>query len=80
MVSFTGEKQAIANYKKEIASAYKSGVLEGVASGAGMGVFTLVIFASYGLAIWYGSRLILEKNYTGGTVLIVLFSVVFGSM
>ncbi|XP_057550673.1 ABC transporter B family member 4-like [Amaranthus tricolor] len=80
VVSFTGEKQAIANYKKEIASAYKSGVLEGVASGAGMGVFTLVIFASYGLAIWYGSRLILEKNYTGGTVLIVLFSVVFGSM
>ncbi|KNA15757.1 hypothetical protein SOVF_095280 [Spinacia oleracea] len=80
VASFTGEKQAIANYKKAIASAYKSGVLEGVASGSGMGALTTVIFCSYSLAIWFGSRMILEKNYTGGTVLIVLISVVVGSM
>ncbi|XP_021738589.1 ABC transporter B family member 11-like [Chenopodium quinoa] len=80
VASFTGEKQAIADYKKAIASAYKSGVLEGVASGTGLGALTLVIFSSYALAIWFGSRMIIEKNYTGGTVLIVLISVVVGSM
>lgn len=80
MASFTGEKQAIADYTKAITGAYKSGVLEGLASGTGLGALTLVIFSSYALAIWFGSRMILEKNYSGGTVLIVLFSVVIGSM
>lgn len=80
MASFTGEKSAIANYKKAIESAYNSGVHEGLAAGMGLGALMFVIFSSYALAIWFGSKMILEKNYTGGAVLNVIVAVLVGSM
>ncbi|KAL2935295.1 ABC transporter B family member 11 [Bienertia sinuspersici] len=80
VASFTGEKRAIADYNKAIGSAYKSGVHEGLAAGMGLGALMLVIFGSYALAIWFGSKMILEKNYTGGAVLNVIIAVLVGSM
>uniref|UniRef100_A0A803LET6 Uncharacterized protein n=1 Tax=Chenopodium quinoa TaxID=63459 RepID=A0A803LET6_CHEQI len=80
VASFTGEKKAIANYNIAIASAYRSGVHEGLAAGMGSGALMLVVFSSYALAIWFGSKMILEKNYTGGTVLNVIVAVLVGSM
>ena len=80
MASFTGEKRAIAEYNKSIGSAYKSGVYEGVAAGLGLGALMMVVFCSYALAIWFGSKMILEKNYSGGTVLNVIIAVLVGSM
>ncbi|OAY73622.1 ABC transporter B family member 21, partial [Ananas comosus] len=58
-------RKAIALYNKFIRSAYLSAVQEGTASGLGMGTVFLVLFCSYALAIWYGSRLIINKGYTG---------------
>ncbi|KAJ8435231.1 hypothetical protein Cgig2_028417 [Carnegiea gigantea] len=80
VASFTGEKRAIAEYNKAIVSAYKSGVHEGLAAGAGLGALMLVIFGSYALAIWFGSRMILQRHYTGGTVISVIVAVLTGSM
>lgn len=40
----------------------------------------LIIFCSYGMAIWFGARLILEKGYSGGQVLNVIIAVLTGSM
>lgn len=80
MASFTGEKQAIAKFNKAILGAYKAGVHEGVTSGIGLGVMTFVIFSSYALAIWFGSRMILQGHYTGGTVINVIVGVIIGSM
>ena len=80
VASFTGEKQAISNYNKFLGAAYKSGIHEGIASGSGQGLFSLVIFSSYALAIWYGGKLILEKGYTGGQVFNVIIAVMTGSM
>lgn len=40
----------------------------------------LIIFGSYALAIWFGSRMILEKGYTGGQVMNVIIAVLTGSM
>ncbi|KAI7738102.1 hypothetical protein M8C21_014511, partial [Ambrosia artemisiifolia] len=37
VASFTGEKQAIANYEKSLAKAYRAGVQEGLVSGLGAG-------------------------------------------
>ena len=39
-----------------------------------------IIFASYALAVWFGAKMILEKGYTGGTVLYVIIAVLTGSM
>ncbi|KAL7124849.1 hypothetical protein ABFS83_14G076500 [Erythranthe nasuta] len=80
VASFTGEKKAVADYGKSLVKAYKSGVSEGWASGLGMGCVMFIIFSSYGLAIWFGAKMILEKDYTGGDVLSVIVAVLTGSM
>ncbi|CAH8358573.1 unnamed protein product [Eruca vesicaria subsp. sativa] len=80
VASFTGEKQAISNYNKHLATAYKAGVIEGGSTGLGLGTLFLVIFCSYALAVWYGGKLILDKGYTGGQVLNIIISVLTGSM
>ncbi|WCJ22614.1 ABC transporter B family member 11 [Euphorbia peplus] len=80
VASFTGERQAISSYKKHLTIAYKSGCTEGLASGLGLGVLFFIMFASYGMAIWFGGKMILEKGYTGGEVLIVIVAVLSGSM
>ncbi|MBA0717845.1 hypothetical protein Golax_005625 [Gossypium laxum] len=80
VASFTGEKEAISNYNKFLATAYKSGVHEGTAAGLGFGVVLLMIFCSYSLAVWFGGKMILEKGYTGGEVVNVIIAVLTGSM
>ncbi|XP_021821988.1 ABC transporter B family member 11-like [Prunus avium] len=80
VASFTGEKQAITNYNNSLIKAYNSGVQEGLASGFGIGSAMLIIMWSYALAIWFGGKMILEKGYTGGEVINVVFAVLIGSM
>ncbi|KAM7487974.1 hypothetical protein LguiB_025458 [Lonicera macranthoides] len=79
VVSFTGERQAIANYDKSLNEAYTSGVQEGLAVGCGAGLFMFVIFSSYGLAVWFGARMILNGSYTGGDVINVMMAMLTGS-
>ncbi|KAH6826593.1 P-glycoprotein 11 [Perilla frutescens var. hirtella] len=80
VASFTGEKRAVADYDKSLVKAYKTGVHEGLATGLGLGSFMFIIFCSYALAIWFGAKMILEKGYTGGDVINVIFAVLTGSM
>ncbi|XP_031111349.1 ABC transporter B family member 4-like [Ipomoea triloba] len=80
VASFTGEKQAVATYNKSLEKAYESGVQEGLAAGLGLGSAMFVLFCSYGLAIWFGARMITQKGYTGGEVLNVIIAVLAGSM
>ncbi|CAA2959744.1 ABC transporter B family member 11-like [Olea europaea subsp. europaea] len=79
VASFTGEKQAVADYDKSLVEAYKSGVHEGWATGLGLGSVMFILFCSYALAIWFGAKMILEKDYTGGDVLNVIVAVLTGS-
>ncbi|KAF2607718.1 hypothetical protein F2Q68_00045235 [Brassica cretica] len=80
VASFTGEKQAISSYNKHLVSAYRAGVFEGASTGIGLGTLNIVIFCTYALAVWYGGKMILEKGYTGGQVLVIIFAVLTGSM
>ncbi|XP_074310722.1 ABC transporter B family member 21-like [Silene latifolia] len=80
VASFTGEKKAIAEYNKSILDAYRAGVQEGLAAGSGLGVVMFIVFCSYALAIWFGSRMILQGHYTGGVVINVIVAVLTGSM
>ncbi|KAJ9696846.1 hypothetical protein PVL29_008847 [Vitis rotundifolia] len=80
VASFTGEKQAVTKYNQCLVNAYKSGVFEGLAAGLGLGTVMFIIFASYALAVWFGAKMILEKGYSGGTVLNVIVAVLTGSM
>ncbi|RCV26909.1 hypothetical protein SETIT_5G283500v2 [Setaria italica] len=80
VVSFNGEKQAIAAYNKLIHKAYKAAVEEGITNGFGMGSVFCIFFSSYGLAIWYGGKLVLSKGYSGGDVINILFAIMTGAM
>ena len=80
VASFTGEKQAIANYNRSLIKTYKAGLQEALASGFGFGAFHFIFTCSYGLAIWFGAKMIIEKGYTGGQVVTVMMAVLTGSM
>ncbi|XP_008776904.2 ABC transporter B family member 9-like isoform X2 [Phoenix dactylifera] len=80
VVSFTGEKHAIDKYNELIRNAYKSTVQEGIASGLGIGFVLLIVFCMYGLAIWYGSKLIIGHGYVGGSVINVIMSIMTGGI
>lgn len=80
VAAFTGEKKFIEAYNQKLKTVYKASVFQGLASGLGFGTFMLILFSSYSLAIWYGSKLIVNGGYTGGTVLNVMFAVLMGGM
>ncbi|KAF8730446.1 hypothetical protein HU200_017024 [Digitaria exilis] len=80
VVSFGGEKEAITTYNKFIRKAYESALQEGAVNGLGLGSVMAVLFCSYGLAVWYGSRLIVERGYNGGMIVSVIMAVMIGAM
>ncbi|KAJ7520420.1 hypothetical protein O6H91_19G005500 [Diphasiastrum complanatum] len=80
VASFTGEKKAVDTYYNSLQKAYKAGVTQGLASGLGLGCALFIMFCSYALALWYGSKLIVDEGYTGGAVISVIFAVLMGGM
>ncbi|CAN4105733.1 unnamed protein product [Withania somnifera] len=80
VAAFNGEKLAINKYDNTLKIAYALTVQQGLVSGVGIGTFLLVLLSTYGLAIWYGSKLIIEKGYHGGDVINVLIAIVIGGM
>lgn len=59
--------------------AYKSGVKRGLVTGLSMGTRNLISYSGYALAVWFGGRMIVDKGYSGGDVLTVIFGVLLGS-
>jgi len=80
VASFTGEKKAIEKYDIKLRVAYKTVVQQGMASGLGLGVLLLIVFCTYSLAMWYGSKMVIEKGYNGGTVITVIVALMTGGM
>ncbi|XP_058748881.1 ABC transporter B family member 9-like [Vicia villosa] len=80
VASFTGEKKAIERYNNKIKVAYTTTVHQGIVSGLGMGTLLLIVFCTYGLAMWYGSKLVIEKGYNGGSVITVIIALMTGGM
>ncbi|KAK4710892.1 hypothetical protein R3W88_005405 [Solanum pinnatisectum] len=80
VAAFNGEKLAMIKYDNTLKIAYAFTVQQGLVSGVGLGTFLLVLLSTYGLAIWYGSKLIIEKGYHGGDVINVLMAIMIGGM
>jgi ATP-binding cassette, subfamily B (MDR/TAP), member 1 len=79
VVSFNGQNRAVAMYKNFIKKSYRADIEEGLINGFGMGSVIGILFCSYGLAFWYGGKLIVDKGYTGGKIITVLFAVLAGA-
>lgn len=80
VASFTGEKQAVEKYNSKLKIAYYTMVKQGFASGCGLGIVLFIIFSTYGLAMWYGAKLIIEKGYNGGSVINIIMALMTGGM
>ncbi|KAI3510508.1 hypothetical protein L1887_17563 [Cichorium endivia] len=80
VASFNGEKHSINKYDDKLEVAYSATCRQGLASGLGTAGCLLVSRCSYGLAIWYGSKLILqEKDYNGGEVITIILAMTIGA-
>lgn len=67
-------------YDSKLECAYASMVKQGLAAGVGFGLVVFIIFSTYGLAVWYGGKLIIEKGYQGGTVINVVMAMMTGGL
>lgn len=80
VASLTAEKEIINRYAKKMERACKFSIQQGLCSGLGLGAVSFIVFSGYGLAIWYGCKLILERGYEGGQIISILTALVFGGM
>lgn len=69
---------SIADYNSKLENAYKPTVNQSLASGIGLGTILMITLFSYGLAIWYGAKLIIDKNRSGADIVSVIFSAMLG--
>ncbi|KAF9315974.1 ATP-binding cassette, sub-B (MDR TAP), member 4, partial [Podila minutissima] len=77
--AFDGQKRELKKFSVTLDEAYKSGVKKAWATGVGMGSFMLIMFLSYSLAFWYGSREVKAGRMESGQVLTVLFGTIIGA-
>ncbi|XP_040520292.1 ATP-binding cassette sub-family B member 5 isoform X4 [Gallus gallus] len=81
VVAFNGQQKALAKYDTNLEAARHVGVKKSITTNTSLGVSQFLIFGSYALAFWYGTKLTVEEpeNYDIGRVLIVFFSVLIGA-
>ncbi|XP_065484687.1 ATP-binding cassette sub-family B member 5 [Caloenas nicobarica] len=81
VVAFNGQQKALAKYDANLEMARSVGVKKSITTNTSLGVSQFLIFGSYALAFWYGTKLTVEEkeNYTIGNVLTVFFSVIVGA-
>lgn len=78
--AFSLQQRFVDRYNKKLDAAYKSGVKGGVSFGFGFAFLLFFMFCTYGLALWFGSRLVTQGHLTGPSVFVVFLSMMLGSM
>ncbi|XP_075443556.1 ATP-dependent translocase ABCB1 isoform X1 [Ascaphus truei] len=79
VMAFGGQKKEIQRYEKNLEDAKKIGIRKAVTANISMGFAFFLIYASYALAFWYGTSLIIDEKYSIGSVLTVFFAVIIGA-
>ncbi|CAK6434576.1 unnamed protein product [Pipistrellus nathusii] len=79
VIAFGGQKKELERYNKNLEEAKRIGIRKAITANISMGAAFLLIYASYALAFWYGTSLVLSGKYTIGKVLTVFFSVLIGA-
>ncbi|XP_058867702.1 ATP-dependent translocase ABCB1 [Acipenser ruthenus] len=81
VVAFNGQKKALEKYETNLQEAKELGVKKVITTNISLGLAQFIIFGSYALAFWYGTKLAVDdpQNYTIGNVLTVFFSVMIGA-
>uniref|UniRef100_A0A8C8ZZ72 ATP binding cassette subfamily B member 1 n=1 Tax=Prolemur simus TaxID=1328070 RepID=A0A8C8ZZ72_PROSS len=79
VIAFGGQKKELERYNKNLEEAKRIGIKKAITANISMGAAFLLIYASYALAFWYGTTLVISKEYSIGQVLTVFFSVLIGA-
>ncbi|XP_009872053.1 PREDICTED: multidrug resistance protein 1-like, partial [Apaloderma vittatum] len=79
VIAFGGQEKEIKRYHKNLEDAKQIGIKKAITANISMGAAFLLIYASYALAFWYGTTLVITDDYTIGKVLTVFFSVLIGA-
>lgn len=58
-------------YNKNLEEAKNVGIKKAVTANISIGIAYLLVYASYALAFWYGTSLVLSNEYSVGQVLTV---------
>ncbi|KAG8443194.1 hypothetical protein GDO86_011850 [Hymenochirus boettgeri] len=77
--AFGGQNKEIKRYEKNLEDAKRIGIKKAITANVSIGFAFLMIYASYSLAFWYGTTLIIEEGYSIGSVLTVFFAVIIGA-
>jgi len=80
VVSFGIQGSALKRYNDNLNLSHKVGNLRGWAMGGAFGSLNFVLFATFGLAFWYGGTLVVEGEMTSGAVFIVFTGIMMGTM
>ncbi|XP_007447531.1 PREDICTED: multidrug resistance protein 3 [Lipotes vexillifer] len=79
VIAFGGQNRELKRYQKHLENAKKIGIKKAISANISMGIAFLLIYASYALAFWYASTLIIAKEYTVGNAMTVFFSIMIGA-
>nr|XP_035936386.1 ATP-dependent translocase ABCB1 isoform X2 [Halichoerus grypus] len=79
VIAFGGQKKELERYNKNLEEAKRIGIKKAITANISIGAAFLLIYASYALAFWYGTTLVLSHEYSIGQVLTVFFSVLIGA-
>ncbi|XP_077622936.1 phosphatidylcholine translocator ABCB4 isoform X3 [Crocuta crocuta] len=79
VIAFGGQNKELNRYEKHLQNAKKIGIKKVISASISMGIAFLLIYASYALAFWYGSTLVISKEYTIGNAMTVFFSILIGA-
>ncbi|KAG9289947.1 hypothetical protein G9A89_010253 [Geosiphon pyriformis] len=80
VAAFGGEQREIQRYIQKLNTAYQTGKKKAFFSGVGVGLIMFILYCTYALAFWYGSKLVVSRDQTPGQVLNVFFSILVGAL
>ena len=80
VTSFTTHVIPLRKYNKLLVTAHKVGNIKGLLTGFVGGVFNIIMFGCFALALWYGNRLVLDGSMTPGAVFVTFVSLFMGVM
>ncbi|KAI8647460.1 P-loop containing nucleoside triphosphate hydrolase protein [Parasitella parasitica] len=78
--TFSLQERFLKRFQEKLKGAEKYGVKRVFVSGVGIALFTFCFYSSLGLALWYGSQLVLEGKSTASAVFVVYLGMIMASI
>ncbi|XP_078519762.1 ATP-dependent translocase ABCB1-like isoform X1 [Lissotriton helveticus] len=82
VVAFNGQKKAVSRYEVTLWDARNAGMKKSFATLLSMGISEFILFSTYALGLWYGTKLTVDEpdNYSLGTIMTVFWTLLLGSL